>query len=976
MDPVGGAIVSVPNTITEAQSVGRAREDSGGYGDISISGNAQSHLGDQYFYGPTSLHLTSDEIAKQERILDESIIAWLGPDSYNDRHNEISQEVLRGTCQPFLNSEAYGQWRSVPGQNLLVTGIPGAGKTFCSAVVISDLRKAFVKDSKVAILFLYSNHKKQSEQTPSSLLASLLRQAYCSCPVLEHAVQKLYLSHRGRGRNSRPDRHELCDCLSTVLARFDRTFIVINALDECITSDLDLDSGRTTFLKHLATLKIHLPNRISVMITSRPLEGIDQLFPAMRLTFRASEQDLSTYIAKRLDETNKERFRKPDIREEVQHSVSSISDGMFLLARLMMDQIVVQATPRAIRAVLKKAQASNAVQLMYDESIQRMLQGSQSELAGRAISCMVFSRQPLKLDELLQAVALEEGMRSIDEDDLHDVQDVVSACIGLLNIDTENRSVALAHQTTADYFSGLRNLWFDTYRNFILKACCLCLSLDLTVAKPLWLQGVRHDFVVSVLNQQYPFFAYALEYWTTHLQDDLNKEHWSLILRVLQDQVAVQLAFNHSIAHETPEVTKQEDGINEFGSGVRWMHLLAYCRLNDILTFVLHDEALVQILEPNLAVLQDSSLAARQRFLVEQVDSSNNDLIAYAAAGDNIVLLKEIVIWKPIDFASQNRQFLTAIELALRLDKRNSSALLLGQSKGMANIPAFRWRRMLKYTIRNDNVHAFESLLNLELDRVPSNHACINCMYWVDKTTSVGILEVLMSHLADFQLERVRPLLNLRSAKQEPLRDAFIRVFQGERRKLQRSLLLHHACSHVDSCTITLLRVFGKLDIGFASAETGWCTPLMALVNGSFTNDQSLRYQSIDLLMSITSLCTGSEVNAINVRNGMTVMHYLACWTFKCRNDLRLSRLSAELKSKLLMCGANKSIKDHKGRLPDDIARYGPAPDEKHQPYYCAPPDDEHESEDEIVMSKSLAFRARRNLPSERRWPRQLVPAA
>ncbi|KAJ7826800.1 hypothetical protein B0H14DRAFT_3467462 [Mycena olivaceomarginata] len=64
---------------------------------------------------------------------------------------------------------------NVPGQILWCRGIPGAGKTILSSLVIHHLRDQF-RDGNIGVASIYLNHKETETQTPANLLAGLWKQ--------------------------------------------------------------------------------------------------------------------------------------------------------------------------------------------------------------------------------------------------------------------------------------------------------------------------------------------------------------------------------------------------------------------------------------------------------------------------------------------------------------------------------------------------------------------------------------------------------------------------------------------------------------------------------------------------------------------------------------------------------------------------------------------------------------------------------
>src|SRR5437588_6750567 len=82
------------------------------------------------------------------------------------------------------------------------------------------------------------------------------------------------------------------------------------------------------------------------------------------------------------------------------------------------------------------------------------------EFALRVLWWVAFTTRPLTTFELQHALAVEIGERAIDEDNLPEVEDMVSVCAGLVTVDEESGTIRWVHYTTQEYFERTRVKWF------------------------------------------------------------------------------------------------------------------------------------------------------------------------------------------------------------------------------------------------------------------------------------------------------------------------------------------------------------------------------------------------------------------------------------------------------------------------------------------------------------------------------------
>jgi hypothetical protein len=73
-------------------------------------------------------------------------------------------------------------------------------------------------------------------------------------------------------------------------------------------------------------------------------------------------------------------------------------------------------------------------------------------LANKVLSWITCAKKPLTTTELQQAIAVGDGDSEVDEDNIPEVESMVSVCAGLVTIDEESNIIRLAHYTTQQYF--------------------------------------------------------------------------------------------------------------------------------------------------------------------------------------------------------------------------------------------------------------------------------------------------------------------------------------------------------------------------------------------------------------------------------------------------------------------------------------------------------------------------------------------
>lgn len=163
----------------------------------------------------------------QER---QNILDWLTSVDYSTQHNDFLSRRQEGTGQWLLESEQFQKWLDQSTETLFCPGIPGAGKTIVTSIVVEHLSSKFHNDATTAVAYLYCSYKQRQEQRPVDLLASLLKQLAQQQPSLPESVKTLYEHHRDKKNHT--SFNEISKTLRSTVGDYSRTFIIIDALDE------------------------------------------------------------------------------------------------------------------------------------------------------------------------------------------------------------------------------------------------------------------------------------------------------------------------------------------------------------------------------------------------------------------------------------------------------------------------------------------------------------------------------------------------------------------------------------------------------------------------------------------------------------------------------------------------------------------------------------------------------------------------
>lgn len=255
---------------------------------------------------------------------DIEILEWLTPVNYGLQQSDYFQRRHPGTGQWLLNSSEFQEWLHTSQQTLFCQGIPGAGKTILTSIVINDIYKRFYQDSTVGISYIYCNFQRANDQQVIHLMASLLKQLSERQPSLPSVVKDLYISHRIK--HTRPSLTEIHEALHFVARMYSKVFLIVDALDECQASD----NNRKKFLAEIFALQS--TTRAKVFATARHIQDIRNEFDgSILLEIRAKEDDIRQYLEERILGLPSFIFKRPDLQRRILDQIANAADGMYVV---------------------------------------------------------------------------------------------------------------------------------------------------------------------------------------------------------------------------------------------------------------------------------------------------------------------------------------------------------------------------------------------------------------------------------------------------------------------------------------------------------------------------------------------------------------------------------------------------------------------------------------------------------------------
>ncbi|KAF2462799.1 uncharacterized protein BDR25DRAFT_247717, partial [Lindgomyces ingoldianus] len=452
---------------------------------------------------------------------------------YPAQQSDFIKRKQKGTGQWFLDANKVARWLSEAKATLFCPGIPGAGKTMIAAIAIDYLLKS-TQNSFCGVTYVYCNYKAQEEQDATSMLAAILRQLVQARPSIVEPVERLYRQHTDRG--TKP------------------------SLDEC------QDAARHRFLTKLQDLQA--VRDIRLMVTSRFIPEIEDKFrAALRLEVQASE-DVKRFVAGQMYRLPKYIQRDVALQQMVQEKIAGAVDTMFLLARLHTDSLLDKRTAKDVTLTLAGlSKGSVTLDHAYKHAIQR-IEGQLSggfELAKKIISWTTYAKRPITTDEISCTIAVEPEKAELDQENKHDVEDLVSVCAGLVVVDQESTVIRLVHYTTQEYCERIRDTWNPYAQKDIATTCLTYLSFDVFKSG-----SCSSDKEFEYRLQQNRFLHYAATYWGEHVET-VEGEMRRLACSFLSAQFGLSNVSKAIMQSQVREIAATEERRDESGQTLLYL---------------------------------------------------------------------------------------------------------------------------------------------------------------------------------------------------------------------------------------------------------------------------------------------------------------------------------------------------------------------------------------------------------------------
>ena len=134
-------------------------------------------------------------------------------------------------------------------------------------------------------------------------------------------------------------------------------------------------------------------------------------------------------------------------------------------------------TPAEVRFTLESLpKGHEALPMAYDQVMRRIEAQKRGMrlVAQKALGWITYAKRLLSVNELRYAIAVQRGHSQFNEEDLSDIDDIVSACGGLIIVDRgqDTDTIRLVHYSTQQFLVKTGGKYFPDALE-ISAVCCL-----------------------------------------------------------------------------------------------------------------------------------------------------------------------------------------------------------------------------------------------------------------------------------------------------------------------------------------------------------------------------------------------------------------------------------------------------------------------------------------------------------------------
>ncbi|KAK8852333.1 vegetative incompatibility protein HET-E-1 [Apiospora arundinis] len=394
-----------------------------------------------------TLHRFQEELRSHNNTCEDK----LGLGTVNDMYEDNLCIKTPGTCKWILEHPTFQEWKGADCERpiLWLNGKHGSGKTYLCASVVDAISS---EESQKGIAFLFIN--KGQDWPRSYLLRTLTYQLLDTIRTLDIAD----LASLEPLISGGPDLSKVEELIQRCLQLLPITFIFIDGLDEAEYAATSLPynnnnknrNGVSILVSFLIKQATDLPQKVRLWCSSQATQCVknmlhpdwDKRVTQISLTTADTAGDIHSYIKSKIQ--GPKDFKDFILWALITSSVSTEVEGSFLWCRMMLDALSDESSETESikdQIALIERGLPREMEELYHMIVKRIKKRYPSKkgiipLWKTVLSILTFSRRPMRLCEIREAVAIIRPRngdgQDFDELELVSSSKIVACCMSLV----------------------------------------------------------------------------------------------------------------------------------------------------------------------------------------------------------------------------------------------------------------------------------------------------------------------------------------------------------------------------------------------------------------------------------------------------------------------------------------------------------------------------------------------------------------
>ncbi|KAJ6531635.1 hypothetical protein DFH09DRAFT_138077 [Mycena vulgaris] len=387
-----------------------------------------------------------------DMVIQEKLEKWLrSPPDMTQKHHDMEELRKDGTGDWFLEGLEFIKWEDNAGV-LRIEGPSGAGKSVLSSAVIGKISasKKLFKTMEIArppptVAFFYYDFRNKETKSVEIALRRIILQLSAQSPYPYRVLNE----HYGQ---TLPSYKDLVEILQQLLRELSRTYIILDALDECD----DAEFGRLVDL--VSKLRAWTETPLHLFFTSQPRQIFTDGFkgiPCIALKYNTTQEDIRFFIGSEIQTNPKLRIWRRQ-EDHIKDRIARKSNGMFRLAACLLIELSRCKWEDQLDEKLENLPGT--LFEIYDRFLNTILPGDLVYVVA-TLRWLMFSAEKTStpLEKLAEAVAFDfsdpEQYTYKPDRWEHNTQAISEWLEGLIVISTyrDKPQLQLAHASVQDY---------------------------------------------------------------------------------------------------------------------------------------------------------------------------------------------------------------------------------------------------------------------------------------------------------------------------------------------------------------------------------------------------------------------------------------------------------------------------------------------------------------------------------------------